>query len=160
MPNFNPKIIENVDLTLVGQKGKEAEAGFLSEKLAIMMHLENKIKNVLNPALCQVIWAKEEDNTFDILAGYPVSRVENLPEELIVYPVKSEKIAAFVHQGDTPSLSDFIRSIYADWRPNSGYRLNNLDFTQIQFVSQSPETDNLLPSEQRIFDWEVWIPIK
>ena len=160
MEDLKPRIIENVDLTIVGQKGNEQNAGILSERVSIMLHLEDKIKNVATNALCQVIWVKDQENTYDIFAGYVVSKAEGLPQELTVYQAKSEKIAVFEHIGDTKSLTDFIMSIYDDWLPSSGYNLNNTDFNQIQYVSQIEETDNLLPSEKRVFNWEIWVPIK
>ena len=159
MGNLKPRIIEKVDLTVVGQRGNEQNAGILSERVSVMLHLEDKIKNVANRALCQIIWAKDRESTYDIFAGYVVAKAEDLPQELTIYQVKSEKIAVFEHIGDTKSLSDYIRSIYDDWLPSSGYNLNNTDFNQIQYVSQIEETDNLLPSEKRVFNWEIWVPI-
>lgn len=160
MADFNPRIIENVDLTIVGQKGNEQDADFLSERLAIMRHMEGNIKNVVNQALCQVIWAKDQENTYDILVGYEVSTVEDLPQEITVYQAKSEKIAVFEHTGNTASLIDFVGSVYGDYLPSAAYRLNHTDFTHIQFLRQNQKTDHLLPSEERIFDWEIWVPIK
>ncbi len=106
-----------------------------------------------------MIWGKHQENTYDIFSGYQVSMVEDLPIELEVYQVKSKKMATFEHTGNTKSLTDFIKSAYDYWLPRSGYSLNNTDFTQIQFVSQTKETDHLLHSEQRIFKWDVWIAI-
>jgi len=159
MTDSNPRILERVDLTIIGQRGNEQNADFLSERVSIMLHLEDQIKNVENQALCQVIWAKNKENTFDIFVGYEIIIVESVPIEMEVYQIKSEKMAAFEHTGNSKSLTNFIKSIYDDWLPNSIYSLNNMDFTQIQFVSQTKETNHLLPSKKRIFKWEIWIPI-
>lgn len=160
MTDFNPRIIEKVDFNIVGQKGNPKNAAILSERISIMLHLEDKIKNVENQALCQVIWAKNPEPTFDIFIGYEVLIVEDLPSEMKVYRVKSEKMAAFEYTGSSKSLPDFIKSMYNDWLPGSGYSLNNTDFTHLQFVRPTKETDPLLPSDKSIFNWEVWVPIK
>lgn len=131
MVDFIPRIIERVELTIIGQKGNEQNADFLSERVSIMLHLEDKIKNVENQALCQLIWAKKQENTFDIFVGYEVLIIEDVPREMEVHQIKSEKMVAFEHTGNSKSLTDFIKSIYNDWFPGSGYSLNNMDFTQI-----------------------------
>ncbi len=46
MTNFNPRIIENADLTIVGQMGNEQNAGILSERISIMLHLDDKKKTL------------------------------------------------------------------------------------------------------------------
>ncbi len=56
MTDIIPKIIENVDMTVVGQMGNANNAGILSESIDIKLHMEGAIKNVANLALCQVIW--------------------------------------------------------------------------------------------------------
>ena len=160
MTDFNPRFIDEVNLTLVGQKGDEQNANTLSERISILLHLEGEIKNVANHALCQVIWVKEQENTYDIFVGYEVSMVEDLPQELMVYKVKSEKMAVFEHLGDTKSIAGFIMNIYEDWLPGSGYLLNNTDFNHMQYVSPVEDTDQLLPSSERIFKWEVRIPVE
>lgn len=159
MTDFCPRIIERVDLAITGHIGNEENAGLLSERISVMLHLEDKIKNVDNQALCQVLWAKNPENTVDIFIGYEALIVEDLPSEMKVYRVKSEKMVAFEYTGNSKSLTDFVKAIYDIWLPGSGYSLNNTDFTQIHFVRPTKETNQLLPSEKRIFKWEVWIPI-
>ena len=160
MVDFNPRFIDEVNLTLVGQKGDEQNANTLSERISILLHLEGEIKNVANHSLCQVIWAKDQENTYDIFVGYEVSIVEDLPQELKVYQVTSKKMAVFEHLGDTESIAGFIMNIYEDWLPGSGYLLNNTDFHHMQYVSPVEDTDQLLPSNERIFKWEVRIPVE
>ena len=162
MESLSPRIIERVNLTIVGQKGDEKNASILSEWMATMMLMEGRIKHVAIPHLCQVIWSRhhEQENAYDIFAGYAVYGVEDLPQALEVYPIKSEKIAVFEYTGNTESLINFTISIYGEWFPNSGYQLNDKDFTHIQFIEPSEETDGLLPADERIFNWEIWCPIK
>ena len=162
MASLSPRIVERVNLTIVGQKGDEKNASIISEWMTTMMLMEGRIKHVAIPHLCQVIWSRhhEQENAYDIVAGYAVYGVEDLPQGVEVYQIKSEKIAVFEHTGNSESLVKFLMSIHGEWFPNADYKLNDIDFTQIQFIKHSEETDGLLPAEERIFNWEVWCPIK
>ena len=60
---------------------------------------------------------------FEYIAGLEVSKVENVPEGMVVREVPAQKYAIFTHVGSLDKLRDTYNFIYQTWLPQSGYEL-------------------------------------
>ena len=136
-------------MTVVGLRGSQSNEEAIYEQV---LGMANDIKNISNPALCQLIWAKKE-GSYDFFVGFAVSAVEDLPKGFEVQEVAASKYAVFEHEGDGSLLESFSWAIHGKWLPNSGYTYDESDVSQIFFAT---EGDNL---KEGAYHWEVFVPI-
>lgn len=69
------------------------------------------------------------EGDFEYVAGFPVSKVDMVPEDFIVRHVPEQTYAVFEHKGDLASLSETYEYIYETWLPQSGFELaSKMDF--------------------------------
>ena len=64
-----------------------------------------------------------DDGAFEYVAGFPVSKVEDIPEGFVVRQVPEFTYAVFAHRGDLAGLGKTYEYIYEVWLPQSGYQL-------------------------------------
>ena len=83
-----------------------------------------EIKDVSDPSVCYGIGSSmDETGAFEYVAAVPVSKIDELPEGMVVRMVAQQEYAVFVHVGNLDTLKKTYESIYNDWLPDSGYEL-------------------------------------
>ncbi len=66
---------------------------------------------------------------FEYVAGFNVTKVENVPAQMVVRSVPASKYAVFAHVGPLDKLRETYHYIYQTWLPQSGCELGgNWDF--------------------------------
>jgi len=100
----------------IGRLWKRLEA-FLAQHAALM-------ESVKNPGVGYEVWSSDEETAakglFDIFAGVEIDNLDDVPVELLVKVLPPTQYAVFTLQGEEIT-SDWSRSIYQEWLPNSGY---------------------------------------
>ena len=72
--------------------------------------------------LCYTI-ENAEEGVFEYVAGFEVTRADNLPEGMVVRMVPEQKYAVFEHRGSLKSLGETYQNIYQVWLPQSGLKI-------------------------------------
>ncbi len=88
---------------------------------------------------------------FEKWAAVEVTEVENIPDEMEIFTLKSGRYAVFHYKGLNTDPSIFIY-IFGTWLPNSEYVLDNRPHFEIlgeKYKNNSPNSEE-----------EIWIPIK
>jgi predicted transcriptional regulator YdeE/DNA-binding transcriptional MerR regulator len=83
------------------------------------------------------------DGSFEYVAGFPVSQVEDIPEVFVVRQVPEYTYAVFAHRGDLASLGKTYEYIYESWLPQSGYQLAakiDFEYYDQDFKDFAPES--------------------
>ena len=152
-----PRIIEHVNLTIVGLQGNQDQTNDISSQIG---RYANTVKNIIIPALVQVLWTAE-NGQYEVLMGYAVSGVEDLPDGLTIKPLSISKALIFGHFGSSLSFRDLVVNIHGQWFPTSGYTYDHSDATQVQFVSEAMMAEGVknTPGDQN-FIWELWVPVQ
>lgn len=88
---------------------------------------------------------------FEKWAAVEVTEVENIPDEMEIFTLKSGLYAVFDYKGLNSNPSIFIY-IFGTWLPNSEYVLDN----RPHFEILSEKYKNNDPNSEE----EIWIPIK
>ena len=102
--------------------------------------------------LCITPDGEQIDGAFEYVAGFPVTKAEDVPEDFVVRHVPEHTYAVFAHKGDLPSLPMTYQYIYETWLPQSGYRLAD----KIDFEYYDADFKNFAP--ESVF--YIYVPIK
>ncbi|MFC6096005.1 GyrI-like domain-containing protein [Flavobacterium qiangtangense] len=86
------------------------------------------------------------------MAGLEVNSLENIPNGMEAYVLKSGKYAVFEYKGNPKSGGEAFQYIFQEWFPNSGFSLDNRPHFEILGTKYKNDSDE---SEE-----EIWIPIK
>jgi predicted transcriptional regulator YdeE/DNA-binding transcriptional MerR regulator len=79
--------------------------------------------------LCTVNNEETNDGSFEYVAGFPVTKAEDMPQGFVVRHVPEYTYAIFAHKGDLKSLGKTYEYIYESWLPQSGFQLaDKIDF--------------------------------
>jgi AraC family transcriptional regulator len=139
------KIITQPALTLVGMRyqGKNA-----NNEIAAMWDVFNtryaEIANVIKGAcygVCRVPPGLPEGE-FEYVACAPVSKVENLPEGMLVVELPALKCAAYPHHGKLDKLGETYQALYQGWLPQSGYEVVEPGFDMEYYGKEFDFTDS------------------
>jgi predicted transcriptional regulator YdeE len=84
-----------------------------------------RIQHVARPEVYNEVHIWNEETAakghFEVFVGLEVTRLENVPFELLVKVLPPTRYAVFTLQGEQ-IVSDWSRTIYHDWLPRSGYQ--------------------------------------
>lgn len=156
---MKPKIITKPGFTLVGLryfgKNENMEISHLWEKFNQRMRELGGLPNETGDAaigLCITPDDEPIDGAFEYVAGFPVTKAEDVPEDFVVRHVPEYTYAVFAHKGDLPSLPLTYQYIYETWLPQSGYKLAD----KIDFEYYDADFKNFAPDS--IF--YIYIPIE
>ncbi len=143
---MEPKIISKPAFMVVGMKyaGKN-ENQEISQMWGLFNPRAQEIKNV--------VWGKTygvssmveglEKGVSEYVAGLEVSRIEDLPREMVAVMVPQQRYAVFEHRGSLESLRDTYNYIHQLWLPKLGYRHGNgpeLEVYDDKFKAFSPNS--------------------
>lgn len=82
----------------------------------------DEIKDKVDTHECYgVCSAMDESGAFEYVAAAPVSKVDNLPQGMVVRLVPAQEYAVFVHVGALDTLGKTYDYIYNGWLPQSGF---------------------------------------
>jgi predicted transcriptional regulator YdeE/DNA-binding transcriptional MerR regulator len=133
---MEPEIITKPGFTLVGLryfgKNQHMEITQLWERFNQRVRELGGIENETGDAAIGLCITPEDEpigGGFEYVAGFPVTKAENVPQDFVVRQVPEFTYAVFGHRGDLPSLGKKYKYIYETWLPQSGYKLAaKLDF--------------------------------
>jgi predicted transcriptional regulator YdeE/DNA-binding transcriptional MerR regulator len=147
---MEPKIITKPGFTLVGLryfgKNENMEISHHWERFNQRMRELGGLPNETGDAAIGLCITPEDepiDGAFEYVAGLPVTKAEDVPEDFVVRHVPEHTYAVFAHKGDLPSLPKTYEYIYETWLPQSGYRLaDKIDFEyyDADFKDFAPES--------------------
>lgn len=124
---MKPEIVQVEGMTVVGLLTLTEMKNNLIPKLwQRYMEMNKETKNVSK----ENVWLGVsfgtkmlEDNDMEmfVLAGRPVSKVEDLPELYTWKEVEGGEYAKFVYKGKLEDLTSYYNDIFYKWFPESGY---------------------------------------
>ncbi len=149
-----PRVEQQLQLTVAGMPTKFVEGDksrvFFEDLLKCMPQVKHKTER-----FCMVIWNRQEEEndqvTFELFAGVPISKVEDLPQILTTRRVEEGRCLVFAHTGNDDDFSEWIYALYGEWFPQSEYQ--PVSSLHLQYVTEVEDKTNH-------FHREVWIPIK
>jgi len=159
MDIMEPKIFTKPGFTLLGLRyfGKN-EHGEISQlwdqfnrRMAVLGDLPYETGDAAI-GLCITPDDSSEKEGFEYVAGFPVSKVEDIPEGFVVREVPAFTYAVFAHKGDLPSLGKTYEYIYETWLPQSGYQVA----AKIDFEYYDQYFKNFAPDSV----FYIYVPIK
>jgi AraC family transcriptional regulator len=135
---MEPRFIEKDEIILVGFSffgdpfatsagwTEENEIGRVWQRL--MTYLENhssRIKHIKDAEVGYEIHIEHDETKsrghYEVFVGVEVEKLEDVPVELLVKILPSTKYAVFTLKGEQIT-SDWSKTIFHDWMPQSGYR--------------------------------------
>jgi AraC family transcriptional regulator len=94
----------------------------------------------------------EQDSPFTYMAGWKVTRVEDIPEGMTARTVPASDYAVFEHKGALDTLQKTYDYIFREWLPASEYEMAKQDdFEWYDDRFKFGAADSIM---------EIWIPIK
>ncbi len=147
---MEPKIITRSAFTIVGLRyfGKN-EHQEISELWGEFNHRSEEIGGIPHETgeaaigLCTTPEDAGEEGAIEYVAGVPVSKVNQVPEDFVIRQMPEYTYAVFAHKGDLPSLGKTYEYIYETWLPQSGYQLAapiDFEYYDQDFKDFSPES--------------------
>ena len=92
------------------------------------------------------------DTVFEKWAVVEVSDFDTVPSDMEPYELEGGRYAVFVHRGPASTFPQTIYSIFQEWLPHSGFRIDSREHFEVLDDSYSP----IDPKATE----EVWIPVK
>jgi AraC family transcriptional regulator len=93
-----------------------------------------------------------KDTPFTYMAGWIVTKAEDIPQGMTSHTVAANDYAVFEHIGALDTLQKTYDHIFREWLPTSGYEMAaNDDFEWYDERFKFGEADSVM---------EIWIPIK
>ncbi len=90
--------------------------------------------------------------TFEKWAAVEVDSAENLAQDFEVLKISEGLYAKFIYQGKASEAARFYSKIFAEWLPNSEYKLANRPHFAVM--------DEKYKGEEAISEEEIFIPIE
>lgn len=156
---MEPRIFTKPAFTLVGLryfgKNENQEISGLWTKFNQRIQALGGLKNETGEAaigLCIGPDEEHSDGSFEYVAGFPVTKVEDVPEGFVVRDVPEYTYAVFAHKGDLTSLGKTYEYIYECWLPQSGYQLAD----RIDFEYYDEEFKDFAPDSV----FYIYVPVK
>lgn len=99
------------------------QEGEIPELWTKLMQRVGEIKHIVPGELFGVCsWVEgAPEGTFEYVAGFAVSAVEDLPEGMVVRMIPEQTYAVFTHRGSLGHLKDTYDYINQVWLPKSNY---------------------------------------
>jgi AraC family transcriptional regulator len=143
---MEPKIVSKPAFMVVGMKyvGKN-EHQEIKQLWACFNPRVQEIKNIVWGDACGVCSMVEglEDGAFEYVAGFEVTQIDDLPNEMVALMVPQQTYAVFEHRGSLESLRNTYEYIHQVWLPQSGHRIANapeLEVYDDKFKDFSPDS--------------------
>lgn len=150
---MQPKIVDRSGFTVVGLKyrGKN-EHNEIPQLWQALMPRVGEIKNMVDEHVAYGICANMNESTgeFDYIAGFEVSTIKDVPEDMVSFEVPGTKYAVF--STTLPKIGETFDNAHHTWLPQSGYQPvggPELEVYDERFDPQDPES---------LFD--LYIPVK
>lgn len=97
-------------------------------------------------------YAAEKDTPFTYMAGWMVSKVEDIPQGMTARTIPANDYAVFEHIGALDTLQKTYDGIFREWLPTSEYEMSHTDdFEWYDERFKFGEPDSVM---------EIWIPVK
>ncbi len=133
---MEPKFFTKPNFTLMGLryfgKNEKGEISELWEKFNQRIEQLGGLPYETGEAaigLCSTLEDPHPEGAFEYVAGFPVSKVEQVPEGFVLRQIPEHTYAVFAHRGDLASLGKTYEYIYEVWLPQSGYNMaSKIDF--------------------------------
>jgi predicted transcriptional regulator YdeE/DNA-binding transcriptional MerR regulator len=147
---MEPKFITKPGFTVMGlryfgknEKGEIADLwGSFNQRVAELGGLPHETGEAAI-GLCITPEDAPPDGSFEYVAGFPVSQLEDIPEGFVVRQVPEYTYAVFAHRGDLAGLGKTYEYIYEVWLPQSGYQLAakiDFEYYDQDFKDFAPES--------------------
>jgi AraC family transcriptional regulator len=156
-----PKIV-----TLTAKKliGFSIEMSLIDNKtFSIFNQLMPRLKEITNAKSADIFCVQVYDadyftnftpeTLFTKWAAVEVKDYDTIPNGFEKLELSGGKYAVFLHKGNTEMFAKTAQYIFAEWLPNSGFKLDNKPHFEIM-------GDSYLGHENPESEEEVWIPIK
>ena len=156
-----PKIV-----TLTAKKliGFSIEMSLIDNKtFSIFSQLMPRLKEITNAKSADIFCVQVYDadyftnftpeTLFTKWAAVEVKDYDTIPNGFEKLELSGGKYAVFLHKGNTEMFAKTAQYIFAEWLPNSGFKLDNKPHFEIM-------GDSYLGHENPESEEEVWIPIK
>lgn len=131
----------------------------MGELWSSFMPRRMEIKNNLsNDLISFVVYSSNhfEDfkatNEFERWAAVEVADFKDVPKEMETYLLQKGLYAVFLYKGLPSGISSFHQTIFNDWLPASGYKVDQRPHFEV--LGEKYKNNDLLSEE------EIWIPIK
>ncbi len=165
-----PKIIEKSEIILAGFSfygdpfqfsadwTEENEIGRLWVRfINYIKNYSSKIDSLINPYVCYEVHIESDETKqkgiYEIFVGTEISEIVKLPYQLLVKVLPSTKYAVFTFSGQEIT-SDWSKTIYQKWLPNSKYS-SSFSYSFQYYDKRFKGLDRI---EESILD--VYIPVK
>lgn len=115
---------------------------------------QNQIKNTVGNKTYGVTLNLDKDS-FLYLYGVEVSKVEEVPQDLVAREVPASEYAVIVHKGTARKLEDTYKFIWQTWLPQSGYECAKSPLFEVydeRFILDGPHVDDSY--------MEIYVPIE
>ncbi len=120
---MQPKIVDRPGFTVVGLKyrGKN-ENNEIPQLWQVLMPRVGDIKNMVDDHVAYGISANVDESSgeFDYIAGFAVSTIEDVPEDMVSFEVPGSKYAVF--PTTLPKIGETFKNAYHTWLPEGGYQ--------------------------------------
>jgi len=150
---MEPKIVEKAGFTVVGMKyrGKN-ENNEIPQMWQAFGPRVGEIKNMVDDHVAYGISANMDESTgeFDYVAGFEVSRAEDVPEGMVRFDVPGGQYAVFTTT--LPKIGETFHNAYHTWLPQSGYRPTGGPEFELYDEDFDPQDPNS--------KFDLYIPIK
>jgi predicted transcriptional regulator YdeE len=150
---MQPKIVDRPGFTVVGLKyhGKN-EHNEIPQLWQALMPRVGEIKNMFDDHVAYGISANMDKSSgeFDYIAGFEVSSIKHVPEDMVSFEVPRTKYAVF--STTLPKIGETFDKAHHTWLPESGYQPTGgpeFEAYDERFDPQDPES---------LFD--LYIPVK
>jgi AraC family transcriptional regulator len=138
---MEPKFVNKPAFTVVGMmyRGKN-EVGEIPQLWGKLMPRAGEITHINERYEAYGVADNfdQESGEFSYLAGYAVSKVEELPEGMVSWDVPEGRYAVFTCT--LPTLMETIHTIYRTWLPESEYKRS--DAPEFEFYSKDFDGDD------------------
>ena len=109
------------------------------------------IPNQVGNAAFGVKYNGDDEGNVDYLSGVEISRVSNLPSELEVLRLPSQRYAVFDHEGHVSDIRRTWHTIFRDWMPSQNMEIKEAPDFERYTERFNPQTG--------IGGIEIWVPV-
>lgn len=155
---MTPRIEHKESFTVVGLAGRFTMANNTIPQLWDEFNRKaNQVKHAIHTAALGVCFYDAnydscDDTPFTYMAGWAVSKVEDVPEGWSVREIPAADYAVFEHKGSLDTLNQTYDAIFREWMPGSEYDVAQHDDFEVydeRFMFGKPESI-----------MEIWMPIR
>ncbi len=154
---MEPRIVIKEGFTVVGMKCsttlKNNKIPQLWDEFLLRIH---EIKNRSDDKVAMGIsefCKNPNDEEFTYFACVPVTRIDEIPEGMVIKTVPANKYVVVTHKGSLETLGNTYDFIYATWLPKSGHELAEADDFEVY-------DERFLGPEDEKSEIDIYIPIK